>query len=92
LHWNLKFNINLILQYFILYILFYFFTLKLKDKLENEIFGVKDLKNVHMLIEIIICWGLYPSLMKGVGISLGKRVNSNILKNQGKIIYYFNNY
>jgi len=45
-----------------------------------------------MLIEIIICWGLYPSLMKGVGISLGKRVNSNILKNQGKIIYYFNNY
>eukprot|EP00833_Pecoramyces_ruminatium_P016634 jgi/Orpsp1_1/1190666/evm.model.d7180000080393.1 len=53
-----------------------------KDKLESEIFGVKDLKNVHMLIETIICWGLYPSLMKGVGISLGKRVNSNILKNQ----------
>ncbi|ORX43610.1 hypothetical protein BCR36DRAFT_373764 [Piromyces finnis] len=57
-----------------------------KDKLENEIFGVKDLKNVHMLIETIICWGLYPSLMKGVGISLGKRVNSNILKNQEEII------
>jgi len=39
-----------------------------------------------MLIETIICWGLYPSLLKGVGISLGKRVNSNILKNQGIII------
>ncbi|ORX75161.1 hypothetical protein BCR32DRAFT_272078 [Anaeromyces robustus] len=57
-----------------------------KDKLESEIFGVKDLKNVHMLIETIICWGLYPSLMKGVGISLGKRVNSKILKNQEEII------
>jgi len=57
-----------------------------KEKLESEIFGVKDLKNVHMLIETIICWGLYPSLMKGVGISLGKRVNSNILKNQEEII------
>jgi len=62
------------------------------EKLESEIFGVKDLKNVHMLIETIICWGLYPSLMKGVGISLGKRVNSNILKNQGKFFINYYNY
>ncbi|KAI8583639.1 hypothetical protein K450DRAFT_222092 [Umbelopsis ramanniana AG] len=42
----------------------------------KELLGVKDLRVVHTLLEIVITWGEYPQLLNGVGLPLKQRVKS----------------
>jgi hypothetical protein len=51
----------------------------------KELLGVKDLRVVHTLLEIIITWGEYPQLLNGVGLPLKQRVKSGYA-NRGRIV------
>ncbi|GAB5590431.1 hypothetical protein Unana1_05331 [Umbelopsis nana] len=42
----------------------------------RELLGVKDMRVVHTLLEIVITWGEYPQLLRGVGLPLKQRVKS----------------
>jgi hypothetical protein len=52
----------------------YFSTLEANDL--KELMGVKDMRVVHTLLEIVITWGLYPQLLRGVGLPLAQRIKS----------------
>ncbi|CAG8478966.1 12155_t:CDS:10 [Ambispora gerdemannii] len=39
----------------------------------NELLGVRDLRLIHTMLEIVISWGIYPCLMPGAGIPLSQR-------------------
>ncbi|KAG0743984.1 hypothetical protein G6F57_001082 [Rhizopus arrhizus] len=43
---------------------------------EKDFLGIRDLRLVHTLLEIIISWGFYPYFLPGVGVPLSKRVKS----------------
>ena len=43
---------------------------------EREYIGVRDLRLVHTLLQVIISWGMYPYFLPGVGVPLSKRVKS----------------
>ncbi|KAI8388768.1 uncharacterized protein BYT42DRAFT_561154 [Radiomyces spectabilis] len=48
-----------------------------KRKEDNrDIIGVRDLRLIHTLLQIVISWGLYPCFLPGVGVPLSKRVKS----------------
>lgn len=40
--------------------------------------GVRDFRLVSTLLEIVISWGIYPFLRKGVGIPIEKRLRSSV--------------
>ncbi|KAJ2956554.1 hypothetical protein NQZ79_g7601 [Umbelopsis isabellina] len=42
----------------------------------RELLGIKDLRVVHTLLEIVVTWGLYPQLLQGVGLPLSQRIKS----------------
>ncbi|CAG8577005.1 7166_t:CDS:10 [Ambispora leptoticha] len=39
----------------------------------DELLGVRDLRLIHTMLEIVVSWGIYPCLMPGVGIPLSQR-------------------
>ncbi|KAI8068543.1 hypothetical protein BC940DRAFT_367058 [Gongronella butleri] len=43
---------------------------------EKDYLGVRDLRLVHTLLQVVISWGLYPYFSPGVGVPLSKRVKS----------------
>jgi hypothetical protein len=49
----------------------------------RELLGIKDLRVVHTLLEIVITWGLYPQLLQGVGLPLSQRIKSGY-SNKGR--------
>ncbi|CAO3612330.1 unnamed protein product [Cunninghamella blakesleeana] len=71
---------------------------KIQNALENQIatnetptekdyLGVRDLRLVHTLLQVVISWGMYPCFSPGVGVPLSKRVksgytNHELLSNQ----------
>lgn len=54
----------------------------------KELLGVKDLRVVHTLLEIVITWGEYPQLLSGVGLPLKQRVKSGYA-NRGTIVIVY---
>jgi hypothetical protein len=51
---------------------------------ENHQLGIKDWRQIHALIEIILVLGLYKSLSPGVGVPEFRRVKSIILAAEGR--------
>ncbi|KAI9494679.1 hypothetical protein BDB00DRAFT_301422 [Zychaea mexicana] len=47
-----------------------------QEHTEREYIGVRDLRLVHTLLQVIISWGMYPYFQPGVGVPLSKRVKS----------------
>ncbi|KAI9269341.1 hypothetical protein BY458DRAFT_490142 [Sporodiniella umbellata] len=47
-----------------------------RGEIEKDFLGVRDLRLVHTLLEIVISWGLYSFFLPGVGVPLSKRVKS----------------
>ncbi|KAK9764475.1 hypothetical protein K7432_007976 [Basidiobolus ranarum] len=47
-----------------------------------DILGIRDLKVVHTLLEVVVIWGIYPCLQDGVGVSLSKRVRSGFVQSE----------
>ncbi|KAI8141137.1 hypothetical protein BJV82DRAFT_620981 [Fennellomyces sp. T-0311] len=47
-----------------------------KDATERDYLGVRDLRLVHTLLQVVISWGMYPYFLPGVGVPLSKRVKS----------------
>ncbi|KAG0286282.1 hypothetical protein BGZ96_009569 [Linnemannia gamsii] len=45
---------------------------------DQELLGLMDQRMIHTMLEIIVCWGIYPCLLPGVGTPLNRRVRSNI--------------
>jgi len=68
--------------YSIAYMTYVFIT---EAKGLKELLGVKDLRVVHTLLEIVITWGEYPQLLNGVGLPLKQRVKSGYA-NRGTIV------
>ncbi|RUP40900.1 hypothetical protein BC936DRAFT_138319 [Jimgerdemannia flammicorona] len=46
----------------------------------HDALGVRDLRLVHTLLEVIISWGIYPCLLPGVGVPLSKRTRSGYVQ------------
>ncbi|CAG8636092.1 14603_t:CDS:10 [Funneliformis caledonium] len=53
----------------------------LKEK-EPEFLGVRDLRLIHTMLEIVITWGVYPCLLSGVGVPLSRRTRSGYIQNE----------
>ncbi|RIA90280.1 hypothetical protein C1645_770394 [Glomus cerebriforme] len=49
---------------------------------EPEFLGIRDLRLVHTMLEIVITWGVYPCLLSGVGIPLSRRTTSRYTQNE----------
>ncbi|KAG0347662.1 transmembrane and coiled-coil domains-containing protein 7 [Podila humilis] len=47
---------------------------------DKEMLGLMDQRMIHTMLEIIVCWGIYPCLLPGVGMPLTRRVRSNIVQ------------
>ncbi|KAI9264163.1 hypothetical protein BDA99DRAFT_508593 [Phascolomyces articulosus] len=47
-----------------------------QEHTEREYIGVRDLRLVHTLLQVIISWGIYPYFLPGVGVPLSKRIKS----------------
>ncbi|KAG0180118.1 transmembrane and coiled-coil domains-containing protein 7 [Apophysomyces sp. BC1021] len=43
---------------------------------DRDLLGVRDLRLIHTMLQVIISWGLYPCFLPGVGVPLSKRVKS----------------
>ncbi|KAI8082954.1 uncharacterized protein BX664DRAFT_361234 [Halteromyces radiatus] len=43
---------------------------------DRDYLGVRDLRLVHTLLQVVVSWGIYPCLLPGVGVPLSKRVKS----------------
>ncbi|KAL1915629.1 uncharacterized protein VTP21DRAFT_6388 [Calcarisporiella thermophila] len=43
---------------------------------DRDLLGVRDLRVVNTLIEIVVIWGVYPSLLPGVGVPISMRSQS----------------
>ncbi|KAI8601141.1 hypothetical protein EDD21DRAFT_115329 [Dissophora ornata] len=41
-----------------------------------------DQRMIHTMLEIVVCWGIYPCLLPGVGMPLNRRVRSNIIQKE----------
>jgi hypothetical protein len=48
---------------------------------EPEFLGIRDLRLVHTMLEIVITWGVYPCLLPGVGVPLSRRTKSRYIQN-----------
>ncbi|KAI8973433.1 hypothetical protein BDF20DRAFT_651428 [Mycotypha africana] len=48
----------------------------------RDILGVRDLRLVHTLLQVIVSWGLYPCFLPGVGVPLSKRVKSGYINHE----------
>ncbi|CAG8527828.1 659_t:CDS:10 [Paraglomus brasilianum] len=46
----------------------------------KELLGIRDMRLIHTMLEIVVCWGIYPSFMKGVGIPLAQRSRSGFVQ------------
>lgn len=54
-------------------------TIEINDPAnDQELLGLMDQRMIHTMLEIIVCWGIYPCLLPGVGTPLNRRVRSNI--------------
>lgn len=51
---------------------------------DKELLGLMDQRMIHTMLEIVVCWGIYPCLLPGVGMPLSRRVRSNIVQ-KGKV-------
>ncbi|KAG0353743.1 hypothetical protein BC939DRAFT_455998 [Gamsiella multidivaricata] len=49
---------------------------------DKELLGLMDQRMIHTMLEIIVCWGIYPCLLPGVGMPLSRRVRSNIVQKE----------
>ncbi|KAG0241293.1 transmembrane and coiled-coil domains-containing protein 7 [Mortierella sp. GBA43] len=49
---------------------------------DQELLGLMDQRMIHTMLEIIVCWGIYPCLLPGVGMPLNRRVRSNIVQKE----------
>ncbi|KAF9418015.1 transmembrane and coiled-coil domains-containing protein 7 [Podila epigama] len=49
---------------------------------DKELLGLMDQRMIHTMLEIVVCWGIYPCLMPGVGMPLTRRVRSNIVQKE----------
>ncbi|KAF9432491.1 hypothetical protein BGZ76_010707 [Entomortierella beljakovae] len=49
---------------------------------DKELLGLMDQRMIHTMLEIIVCWGIYPCLLPGVGMPLNRRVRSNIVQKE----------
>ncbi|KAF9905275.1 hypothetical protein EC991_001874 [Linnemannia zychae] len=49
---------------------------------DQELLGLMDQRMIHTMLEIIVCWGIYPCLLPGVGTPLNRRVRSNIAQKE----------
>ncbi|KAG0208180.1 hypothetical protein BGX33_006408 [Mortierella sp. NVP41] len=49
---------------------------------DKELLGLMDQRMIHTMLEIIVCWGIYPCLLPGVGMPLNRRVRSNIAQKE----------
>ncbi|KAF9211136.1 transmembrane and coiled-coil domains-containing protein 7 [Podila verticillata] len=47
---------------------------------DKELLGLMDQRMIHTMLEIVVCWGIYPCLLPGVGMPLTRRVRSNIVQ------------
>ncbi|KAG9303568.1 hypothetical protein G9A89_018464 [Geosiphon pyriformis] len=47
----------------------------------RELLGVRDLRLVYTMLEIVTSWGIYPLLMPGVGIPISQRSRSGFMQN-----------
>ncbi|KAG0308280.1 transmembrane and coiled-coil domains-containing protein 7 [Dissophora globulifera] len=54
---------------------------------DKELLGLMDQRMIYTMLEIIVCWGIYPRLLPGIGVPLNRRVRSNIIQTD---IYSFN--
>ncbi|KAG0029265.1 transmembrane and coiled-coil domains-containing protein 7 [Podila clonocystis] len=50
---------------------------------DKELLGLMDQRMIHTMLEIVVCWGIYPCLLPGVGMPLTRRVRSNIVQREG---------
>ncbi|CAG8496251.1 11992_t:CDS:10 [Diversispora eburnea] len=55
---------------------------------EPDCLGIRDLRIIHTMLEIVISWGIYPCLLPGVGIPISHRTRSGYIQNI-KDIYLF---
>ena len=54
-------------------------TIEINDPAnDQELLGLMDQRMIHTMLEIIVCWGIYPCLLPGVGTPLNRRIRSNI--------------
>ncbi|KAG0045824.1 transmembrane and coiled-coil domains-containing protein 7 [Gryganskiella cystojenkinii] len=49
---------------------------------DQEMLGLMDQRMIHTMLEIVVCWGIYPCLLPGVGMPLDRRVRSNIVQKE----------
>ncbi|CAG8442592.1 10650_t:CDS:2 [Acaulospora colombiana] len=49
---------------------------------EPDSLGVRDLRLVHTMLEIVVSWGIYPCLLPGVGIPISHRTRSGYIQNE----------
>ncbi|EXX51541.1 uncharacterized protein OCT59_008288 [Rhizophagus irregularis] len=49
---------------------------------DPEFLGIRDLRLVHTMLEIVITWGVYPCLLPGVGVPLSRRTKSSYIQNE----------
>ncbi|KAF9348787.1 transmembrane and coiled-coil domains-containing protein 7 [Mortierella sp. AD094] len=49
---------------------------------DKELLGLMDQRMIHTMLEIVVCWGIYPCLLPGVGMPLNRRVRSNIVQKE----------
>ncbi|KAF9963533.1 transmembrane and coiled-coil domains-containing protein 7 [Modicella reniformis] len=49
---------------------------------DQELLGLLDQRMIHTMLEIIVCWGIYPCLLPGVGMPLNRRVRSSIVQKE----------
>ncbi|KAF9109228.1 transmembrane and coiled-coil domains-containing protein 7 [Mortierella sp. AM989] len=49
---------------------------------DKELLGLMDQRMIHTMLEIVVCWGIYPCLLPGVGLPLNRRVRSNIVQKE----------
>ncbi|SAL97650.1 hypothetical protein [Absidia glauca] len=51
-------------------------TANAKQTTDRDYLGVRDLRLVHTLLQVVVSWGMYPCFVPGVGVPLSKRVKS----------------
>ncbi|RHZ82627.1 hypothetical protein Glove_106g48 [Diversispora epigaea] len=54
-------------------------SVKGNKKEEPDCLGIRDLRIIHTMLEIVISWGIYPCLLPGVGIPISHRTRSGYI-------------
>lgn len=49
---------------------------------ERDHVGVRDLRLIHTLLQVVVSWGLYPHFLPGVGVPLSQRVKSGYINHE----------